>query len=65
MPLSWMPVLGFAYSCYYFCQSQESGDKEQVGLLTMAELPGNREKEGILVEMYIITSVGAHRLLEE
>lgn len=43
----------------------KSGDKEQVGLLTMADLPGNREKEGILVEIHIITVAGAHRLLVE
>lgn len=60
-----MPVLGFIYSWYYFSLSQGSGDKGQIGLLTMAELPWNWEKEGILVEVNIITSVRVHRLLVE
>lgn len=41
------------------------GDKEKIGLLTMAELQGNREKKGTLVEIHIVTSIGAHRLLVE
>lgn len=58
-------MLGFIYSWYYFCQSQGSGDKEQIGLLTVAELPWNWEKEGTLVEMHFIASVGAHRPVVE